>query len=94
MSCRVVGVRVLIGTKLVDYVAQTSQPLPMIVESCVRYLNQNGLHHQGLFRVSGMKDARSPAPHAPTPPLLISQTLSPTRLRVFALLHVTLDHFT
>ena len=33
------------------------QQLPMIVDSCIRYLNQNGLHHLGLFRVSGMLNA-------------------------------------
>ncbi|XP_068611527.1 SLIT-ROBO Rho GTPase-activating protein 1-like [Brachionichthys hirsutus] len=30
-----------------------TKAIPMLVESCVRYINLHGLQHQGIFRVSG-----------------------------------------
>ncbi|XP_050927160.1 LOW QUALITY PROTEIN: SLIT-ROBO Rho GTPase-activating protein 3-like [Lates calcarifer] len=29
------------------------QQIPVVVESCIRYINLNGLHHEGIFRVPG-----------------------------------------
>uniref|UniRef100_A0AAY4BZU2 SLIT-ROBO Rho GTPase activating protein 1b n=1 Tax=Denticeps clupeoides TaxID=299321 RepID=A0AAY4BZU2_9TELE len=31
----------------------TGKIIPLIVESCIRYINLHGLQHQGIFRVSG-----------------------------------------
>uniref|UniRef100_A0A8C0LFT1 Rho GTPase activating protein 4 n=1 Tax=Canis lupus dingo TaxID=286419 RepID=A0A8C0LFT1_CANLU len=31
----------------------SGQPVPLVVESCVRFINLNGLQHEGIFRVSG-----------------------------------------
>uniref|UniRef100_A0A8D3AE09 SLIT-ROBO Rho GTPase-activating protein 1 n=1 Tax=Scophthalmus maximus TaxID=52904 RepID=A0A8D3AE09_SCOMX len=32
---------------------QTTLTIPLLVESCIRYINLHGLQHQGIFRVSG-----------------------------------------
>ncbi|GAU93561.1 hypothetical protein RvY_05486 [Ramazzottius varieornatus] len=43
----------LFGGSLEEYVEATNQEIPLIVTSCIRVIRQFGLHHQGIFRVSG-----------------------------------------
>ncbi|KAI1724883.1 rhoGAP domain-containing protein [Ditylenchus destructor] len=43
----------LFGGSLEEYVEATGEKIPLVVISCVRVLSQFGLHHQGIFRVSG-----------------------------------------
>nr|XP_018898375.1 PREDICTED: SLIT-ROBO Rho GTPase-activating protein 1-like isoform X2 [Bemisia tabaci] len=43
----------LFGGSLEEYVESTNQEVPLIVKSCIRVINLFGLHHQGIFRVSG-----------------------------------------
>lgn len=43
----------LFGGSLEEYLEQTGEDIPLIVRSCVRVINLYGLHHQGIFRVSG-----------------------------------------
>ncbi|XP_014220165.1 SLIT-ROBO Rho GTPase-activating protein 1-like isoform X3 [Trichogramma pretiosum] len=43
----------LFGGSLEEYLESTNQEIPLIVRSCVRVINLYGLHHQGIFRVSG-----------------------------------------
>uniref|UniRef100_A0A183J179 Rho-GAP domain-containing protein n=1 Tax=Soboliphyme baturini TaxID=241478 RepID=A0A183J179_9BILA len=43
----------LFGGSLEEYVEITGQEIPLIIRSCVRMLSLFGLHHQGVFRVSG-----------------------------------------
>ncbi|XP_068996336.1 SLIT-ROBO Rho GTPase-activating protein 3 isoform X1 [Embiotoca jacksoni] len=31
----------------------TGQQIPVVVESCIRFINLHGLHHEGIFRVPG-----------------------------------------
>uniref|UniRef100_A0A665VWX0 Rho GTPase-activating protein 4-like n=1 Tax=Echeneis naucrates TaxID=173247 RepID=A0A665VWX0_ECHNA len=31
----------------------SGQQIPIVVESCIRFINLNGLHHEGIFRVPG-----------------------------------------
>ncbi|KAM4700850.1 SLIT-ROBO Rho GTPase-activating protein 2 isoform 2-T2 [Discoglossus pictus] len=31
----------------------SKQPIPLVVESCIRFLSRHGLQHEGIFRVSG-----------------------------------------
>ncbi|KAL3219700.1 hypothetical protein MRX96_030251 [Rhipicephalus microplus] len=38
---------------LEEYLEATNQEVPLIIRSCVRVINLYGLHHQGVFRVSG-----------------------------------------
>ncbi|XP_067244327.1 SLIT-ROBO Rho GTPase-activating protein 2 isoform X3 [Chanodichthys erythropterus] len=32
---------------------EPSQIIPLMVESCIRFISRHGLHHEGIFRVSG-----------------------------------------
>ncbi|KAI7794151.1 putative rho GTPase activating protein 4, partial [Triplophysa rosa] len=43
----------LFNGDLVSYIQASGQPIPAVVESCIRFINLNGLHHEGLFRVPG-----------------------------------------
>ncbi|XP_077287776.1 SLIT-ROBO Rho GTPase-activating protein 1-like [Arctopsyche grandis] len=43
----------LFAGSLEEYLEATGQELPLIVTSCIRVINLYGLHHQGIFRVSG-----------------------------------------
>jgi len=45
----------LFGGSLEDYLEAVKQDIPTVVRSCVRVINLHGLHHQGIFRVSGSK---------------------------------------
>uniref|UniRef100_A0AAR2IHM7 SLIT-ROBO Rho GTPase-activating protein 3-like n=1 Tax=Pygocentrus nattereri TaxID=42514 RepID=A0AAR2IHM7_PYGNA len=38
---------------MLSYIQASEQPIPLVVESCIRFINLNGLHHEGIFRVSG-----------------------------------------
>ncbi|XP_078802840.1 SLIT-ROBO Rho GTPase-activating protein 3-like isoform X3 [Oryzias latipes] len=35
------------------FIQESGQPIPLVVESCVRYINLYGLQQQGIFRVPG-----------------------------------------
>ncbi|XP_055338072.1 SLIT-ROBO Rho GTPase-activating protein 1-like isoform X2 [Paramacrobiotus metropolitanus] len=43
----------LFGGSLEEYIEATGQEIPVIIRSCIRVIRQYGLHHQGIFRVSG-----------------------------------------
>ncbi|KAF7287489.1 SLIT-ROBO Rho GTPase-activating protein 1-like isoform X2 [Rhynchophorus ferrugineus] len=43
----------LFGGSLEEYQEATNQEIPLILRSCIRVINLYGLHHQGIFRVSG-----------------------------------------
>lgn len=43
----------LFGGDMEKFIQSSSQPVPLVVESCVRFINLNGLQHEGIFRVSG-----------------------------------------
>ncbi|CDW52845.1 FCH and RhoGAP domain containing protein [Trichuris trichiura] len=43
----------LFGGSLEEYVEMSDQEIPLIIRSCIRMLSLFGLHHQGVFRVSG-----------------------------------------
>ncbi|KAI4874365.1 hypothetical protein NFI96_017459 [Prochilodus magdalenae] len=38
---------------MLSYIQASKQPIPLVVESCIRFINLNGLHHEGIFRVPG-----------------------------------------
>ncbi|XP_074872609.1 rho GTPase-activating protein 4 isoform X2 [Carettochelys insculpta] len=38
---------------LEEYVQKSGQAIPLVVESCVRFISLHGLHHEGVFRVPG-----------------------------------------
>uniref|UniRef100_A0A4W3HT98 SLIT-ROBO Rho GTPase activating protein 1 n=1 Tax=Callorhinchus milii TaxID=7868 RepID=A0A4W3HT98_CALMI len=43
----------LFNGDLETFVKDSGQAIPLIVESCIRFINLYGLQHQGIFRVSG-----------------------------------------
>ncbi len=43
----------LFGGSLEEYLEETNQDIPLVVRSCVRVINLFGMHHHGIFRVSG-----------------------------------------
>ncbi|GAB0090061.1 SLIT-ROBO Rho GTPase-activating protein 1 [Sergentomyia squamirostris] len=43
----------LFGGSLEEYLEATNEEIPLIMRSCIRVINLYGLHHQGIFRVSG-----------------------------------------
>jgi SLIT-ROBO Rho GTPase activating protein len=47
------GAPKLFGGSLEEYTEETDQDIPLVVLSCVRVINLYGLHHHGIFRVSG-----------------------------------------
>lgn len=47
------GAPKLFGGSLEEYLEETNQDIPLVVQSCVRVINLYGLHHHGIFRVSG-----------------------------------------
>ncbi|KAF7660118.1 hypothetical protein LDENG_00287830 [Lucifuga dentata] len=38
---------------ILSFIQASGQQIPVVVESCIRYINLNGLHHEGIFRVPG-----------------------------------------
>ncbi|XP_022258054.1 SLIT-ROBO Rho GTPase-activating protein 3-like, partial [Limulus polyphemus] len=49
----IVGQPKLFGGSLEEYLYAMNQEIPLIVRSCIRFINLYGLQHQGIFRVSG-----------------------------------------
>ena len=43
----------LFGGSLEEFLESTKEDIPLILRSCIRVINLYGLHHQGIFRVSG-----------------------------------------
>nr|XP_058936315.1 SLIT-ROBO Rho GTPase-activating protein 1 isoform X3 [Kogia breviceps] len=43
----------LFNGDLETFIKDSGQMIPLIVESCIRFINLYGLQHQGIFRVSG-----------------------------------------
>ncbi|OQV24407.1 SLIT-ROBO Rho GTPase-activating protein 3 [Hypsibius exemplaris] len=43
----------LFGGSLEEYLEATGQEIPLILTSCIRVIRLYGLHHQGIFRISG-----------------------------------------
>uniref|UniRef100_A0A3Q3BFZ5 SLIT-ROBO Rho GTPase-activating protein 3 n=1 Tax=Kryptolebias marmoratus TaxID=37003 RepID=A0A3Q3BFZ5_KRYMA len=41
------------GSNLIIKLQDSGQPIPLVVESCIRYINLYGLQQQGIFRVPG-----------------------------------------
>uniref|UniRef100_H2SRZ8 Rho GTPase activating protein 4 n=1 Tax=Takifugu rubripes TaxID=31033 RepID=H2SRZ8_TAKRU len=43
----------LFTTDIIAYIKSSGQQIPVVVESCIRFINLHGLHHEGIFRVPG-----------------------------------------
>lgn len=44
----------LVHTRCYFYQA-TEEAIPLIIRSCIRAINLYGMHHEGVFRVSGLQ---------------------------------------
>ncbi|NWS97003.1 SRGP2 protein, partial [Mionectes macconnelli] len=40
-------------TYCISQLSDSSQAIPLVVESCIRFISRHGLQHEGIFRVSG-----------------------------------------
>ncbi|XP_063064377.1 rho GTPase-activating protein 4a [Engraulis encrasicolus] len=40
---------------LLSYIEASKQNIPLVMKSCIRFINLNGLHHEGIFRVPGLQ---------------------------------------
>uniref|UniRef100_A0A3B1IGJ3 Rho GTPase activating protein 4 n=1 Tax=Astyanax mexicanus TaxID=7994 RepID=A0A3B1IGJ3_ASTMX len=38
---------------MISFIQSSGQQIPLVVESCIRFINLHGLHHEGIFRVPG-----------------------------------------
>ncbi|XP_023283300.1 rho GTPase-activating protein 4-like isoform X2 [Seriola lalandi dorsalis] len=43
----------LFSGDMLSFIQASGQQIPIVVESCIRFINLNGLHHEGIFRVPG-----------------------------------------
>ncbi|XP_054464658.1 rho GTPase-activating protein 4a isoform X2 [Anoplopoma fimbria] len=43
----------LFSGDMLSFIQASGQQIPIVVESCICFINQNGLHHEGIFRVPG-----------------------------------------
>ncbi|XP_047449468.1 SLIT-ROBO Rho GTPase-activating protein 3-like [Mugil cephalus] len=43
----------LFSGDMLSFIEESGQRIPAVVESCIRYINLHGLHHEGIFRVPG-----------------------------------------
>nr|XP_020472611.1 rho GTPase-activating protein 4 isoform X2 [Monopterus albus]XP_020472621.1 rho GTPase-activating protein 4 isoform X2 [Monopterus albus]XP_020472630.1 rho GTPase-activating protein 4 isoform X2 [Monopterus albus] len=43
----------LFNGDMLSFIEASGQEIPLVVESCIRFINLHGLHHEGIFRVPG-----------------------------------------
>ncbi|XP_051864946.1 SLIT-ROBO Rho GTPase-activating protein 3-like [Pristis pectinata] len=43
----------LFNGDLQTFIQSSGQPIPLVVVSCIRFINLHGLHHEGIFRIPG-----------------------------------------
>ncbi|XP_029291151.1 rho GTPase-activating protein 4-like isoform X2 [Cottoperca gobio] len=43
----------LFSGDMLSFIEASGQQIPIVVESCICFINLNGLHHEGIFRVPG-----------------------------------------
>uniref|UniRef100_A0AAY4B4V0 SLIT-ROBO Rho GTPase-activating protein 3-like n=1 Tax=Denticeps clupeoides TaxID=299321 RepID=A0AAY4B4V0_9TELE len=43
----------LFSGDILSFIQSSGQQIPLVVESCIRFINLHGLHHEGIFRVPG-----------------------------------------
>uniref|UniRef100_A0A3Q3KZ87 Rho GTPase activating protein 4a n=1 Tax=Mastacembelus armatus TaxID=205130 RepID=A0A3Q3KZ87_9TELE len=43
----------LFSGDMLSFIQGSGQQIPLVVESCIRFINLHGLHHEGIFRVPG-----------------------------------------
>ena len=53
MKTQTTGLPTLFGGTLEEYYESTGEKLPIVVESCISYINSYGMNHSGIFRIGG-----------------------------------------
>ena len=53
MRTQTAGLPTLFGGSLDEYYEATGEKIPLVVESCIKYINNYGMKHQGIFRIGG-----------------------------------------
>ncbi|XP_061592197.1 SLIT-ROBO Rho GTPase-activating protein 3-like isoform X2 [Cololabis saira] len=43
----------LFNVDILSFIEESGQQIPVVMESCIHFININGLHHEGIFRVPG-----------------------------------------
>ncbi|CAL8277675.1 unnamed protein product [Boreogadus saida] len=43
------------SSDILPFIQASGQEIPEVVESCIRFINLKGLHHEGIFRVPGLQ---------------------------------------
>ncbi|XP_070695772.1 rho GTPase-activating protein 4a isoform X2 [Pempheris klunzingeri] len=43
----------LFNGDMLSFIQASGQQIPIVVQSCIHFINLNGLHHEGIFRVPG-----------------------------------------
>ena len=52
MRTQTAGLPTLFGGSLDEYYEATGEKIPLVVESCIKYINNYGMKHQGIFRIA------------------------------------------
>ena len=53
MKTQTAGLATVFGGSLDEYFEATGEKIPLVIESCIKYVNHFGMKHQGIFRISG-----------------------------------------
>ncbi|KAJ3586627.1 hypothetical protein NHX12_013023 [Muraenolepis orangiensis] len=51
------------SSDMLQFIKASGQEIPEVVESCIRFINFNGLHHEGVFRVPEMESETEGVAH-------------------------------
>ena len=53
MKTQTAGLATVFGGSLDEYFEATGEKIPLVIESCIKYINTYGMRHQGIFRIGG-----------------------------------------
>ena len=53
MKTQTAGLAKVFGGSLDEYFEATGEKIPLVIESCIKYINTYGMRHQGIFRIGG-----------------------------------------
>ena len=53
MKTQTAGLAKVFGGSLDEYFEATGEKIPLVIESCIKYINTYGMKHQGIFRIGG-----------------------------------------
>ena len=53
MKTQTAGLATVFGGSLDEYFEATGEKIPLVIESCIKYIHTYGMRHQGIFRIGG-----------------------------------------